>query len=63
MAENKDTDTAANLITELRPLLDQAMEIMDRAAAVGITITFGIGYDPANKKNSITVLSSTKSYL
>lgn len=63
MAENKDTDTAANLITELRPILDEVLGIMDRAAAVGITLNFGIGYDPANQKNSITVLSSTKSYL
>ena len=63
MAENKDTDTAANLITELRPILDEVLGIMDRAAAVGITLNFGIGYDPANKKNSITVLSATKSYL
>ena len=60
------TDTAkieADLITELRPILDEVLGIMDRAAAVGITLNFGIGYDPANQKNSITVLSSTKSYL
>ena len=59
----KEMDTAAELIAEMRPLLDEVLGIMDRAAAVGITLNFGIGYDPANKKNSITVLSATKSYL
>lgn len=41
-----DADAAREIRTEMRPLLDKFVEIMNRAKARGFTVNFTIGTDP-----------------